>query len=297
MDINWLEDFTCFARTLNFTRAAEERHVTQSAFSRRIQSLESWIGTPLIDRSAYPAKLSPAGEEFLPIAKTVLMQLLRARDEVRAGQLHGDKFYSFAATHSVSVGHLAPILSKLEQRDERIRTHVKSEDMHNCCQLLSDGACDFLLCHRHRDIALTLDEQRFERIDIGVEKLRPFVKPAHNSRPLWKLGESAADIPYLGYSSGSFLGSVVERILKDNPAALDLRHADAFSETLKSLAIEGMGVAWLPESSAFDAIESGALVSAGDTPWEAQLTLSVFADTSKLDDAGLKIWLFFGESH
>ena len=296
MDINWLEDFTCFARTLNFTRAAEERHVTQSAFSRRIQSLESWIGTPLIDRSAYPAKLSHAGEEFLPIAKAVLMQLLRARDEVRAGQLHGEKFYGFAATHSISVGHLAPILSKLEQRDERIRTNVKSENMHNCCQLLSDGACDFLLCHRHPDIALTLDEQRFERIDIGVEKLRPFVKPKTDATPRWKLGAEKQAVPYLGYSSGSFLGGVVDYILKKAPAKLDLRHADAFSETLKSLAIEGMGVAWLPESSASDAIKSGSLVSAGNEKWEAEMTLSVFSDTSKLDDAGVKIWQFFGEN-
>ena len=44
MDINWLIDFVCLGRTLNFSRAAEERNVTQSAFSRRIKSLESWVG-------------------------------------------------------------------------------------------------------------------------------------------------------------------------------------------------------------------------------------------------------------
>ena len=58
MDINWLGDFACLARTLNFTRAAEERNITQSAFSRRIKSLENWLGVPLIQRSSYPVQLT-----------------------------------------------------------------------------------------------------------------------------------------------------------------------------------------------------------------------------------------------
>ena len=51
MDLNWLRDFECLARTLNFTRAAEDRNITQSAFSRRIKALESWVGAPLINRA------------------------------------------------------------------------------------------------------------------------------------------------------------------------------------------------------------------------------------------------------
>ncbi|WP_198943933.1 LysR family transcriptional regulator [Acetobacter sp. DsW_54] len=44
MDIKWLEDFVTLSRLQSFSRAAEERHVTQSAFSRRIQALETWVG-------------------------------------------------------------------------------------------------------------------------------------------------------------------------------------------------------------------------------------------------------------
>ena len=51
MEVKWLEDFVALATTLNFSRAAEERHVTQSAFSRRIRQLETWLGTTLIDRA------------------------------------------------------------------------------------------------------------------------------------------------------------------------------------------------------------------------------------------------------
>ena len=47
MELIWLEDFLMLADTLNFSRAAELRHVTQPAFSRRIRALEGWVGADL----------------------------------------------------------------------------------------------------------------------------------------------------------------------------------------------------------------------------------------------------------
>ncbi|MBL9048416.1 MAG: LysR family transcriptional regulator, partial [Tabrizicola sp.] len=44
MDLNWLEDFLALAESRSFSRAAEVRGVTQSAFSRRIRALEDWLG-------------------------------------------------------------------------------------------------------------------------------------------------------------------------------------------------------------------------------------------------------------
>ena len=64
MDIRWLQDFLSLAEAGHFTAAADSRHSSQPAFSRRIQSLEAWLGVELIDRSRYPTVLTPAGERF-----------------------------------------------------------------------------------------------------------------------------------------------------------------------------------------------------------------------------------------
>ena len=61
METKWLEDFISLAETHNFSRSAALRHVTQPAFSRRIQSLENWLGIDLVDRTSYPTRLTPAG--------------------------------------------------------------------------------------------------------------------------------------------------------------------------------------------------------------------------------------------
>ncbi|WP_164666734.1 helix-turn-helix domain-containing protein, partial [Pseudomonas viridiflava] len=52
MELVWLEDFNALAESGNFSRAADARHVTQPAFSRRIRALESWVGVELFERTA-----------------------------------------------------------------------------------------------------------------------------------------------------------------------------------------------------------------------------------------------------
>ena len=86
METKWLEDFVSLAETRSFSRSAQLRHVTQPAFSRRIQSLEAWAGTDLVNRSSYPTTLTPAGEALYSQALELLQFLHNTRDMVR---LHG----------------------------------------------------------------------------------------------------------------------------------------------------------------------------------------------------------------
>ena len=72
MEVKWLEDFLSLAATRSFSRSAEARRVTQSAFSRRIRSLEVWLGTELLDRSTYPITLTADGRIFRETAEEVV---------------------------------------------------------------------------------------------------------------------------------------------------------------------------------------------------------------------------------
>ncbi len=83
MDTKWLEDFVSLAETRSFSRSAQLRHVTQPAFSRRIQSLEAWAGVALVDRSSYPTRLTPAGTTFYAQAVDILNSLQSSRAQRR----------------------------------------------------------------------------------------------------------------------------------------------------------------------------------------------------------------------
>ena len=75
VETKWLEDFVSLAETRSFSRAAQLRHITQPAFSRRIQALEAWAGVDLVDRSAYPTRLTPAGQTLYGQALEILQSL------------------------------------------------------------------------------------------------------------------------------------------------------------------------------------------------------------------------------
>lgn len=73
MNIENIKCFISLAECLNFTKAAEKEHVTQTAMSRKINSLEGELGIPLFYRDNRVVELTPAGREFYERAKKLLL--------------------------------------------------------------------------------------------------------------------------------------------------------------------------------------------------------------------------------
>ena len=294
MDTTWLVDFVCLGRTLNFSRAAEERNVTQSALSRRIKSLESWVGATLVDRSSYPVRLTPAGRQFLATAQVTLAHLTDARQAIRAADRSKLPLQRIAALHAISLNYLQPRLAEFEAAMPDLRTRVVSDTMAACCQLLTDGACEFLLYYRHQHVEPILDEMRFARKDICSEDLIPVARQEAAVLNGWTLGgPSRAPVPYLAYDPDTFLGAVVDRTIGQRETALDIRYMDALAEALKRRTLSGGGVAWLPALSIGEELASGRLVRMGGPTWVARLTISLFCSPDRLDRTGRALWEAF----
>src|SRR5437660_3355498 len=102
MNLSWIDDFMALAASGNFSRAADERHMTQPAFSRRIRALEEWLGTDLFDRSSQPARLTVAGEWFQDIAHELMARVARIPGEAQAVAETSSTTLRFAATHALS---------------------------------------------------------------------------------------------------------------------------------------------------------------------------------------------------
>lgn len=82
MDIALARTFLAIADTRSFQRAAERLHVTQTAVSARVRTLEESLGRPVFVRNKAGAVLTPAGEQFLPHARTLVQVWERARQQV-----------------------------------------------------------------------------------------------------------------------------------------------------------------------------------------------------------------------
>src|SRR6476620_360020 len=88
MEMQQLRYMVSVARTGNFSRAAEQCHVSQPSLSQQIQKLEDELGERLFDRLKRETRLTPFGEIFLRRAVRILEEIEAARREADdAGQL------------------------------------------------------------------------------------------------------------------------------------------------------------------------------------------------------------------
>src|SRR5258706_4386193 len=84
LDTLGVQAFIAIADHGGFARAAESLHITQTALSRRLKNLESFLGVRLIERSTRSVALTQIGGDFLPRAERLLGELAPALAEIRA---------------------------------------------------------------------------------------------------------------------------------------------------------------------------------------------------------------------
>jgi DNA-binding transcriptional LysR family regulator len=82
MELRQLEHFVAVAAEMNFSRAAQQIHVVQSALSVSVGRLEKELGIELFDRSKRQIALTAPGEAFLQQAREVIRTAHRARASV-----------------------------------------------------------------------------------------------------------------------------------------------------------------------------------------------------------------------
>ncbi|MEX2525206.1 MAG: LysR family transcriptional regulator [Gammaproteobacteria bacterium] len=82
MDIEVARTFLTISTVGSFARAAEQLHITQTAVTARIKSLEEQLGRTLFIRNKAGARLTPAGHEFTKYATSLVQIWERARQQV-----------------------------------------------------------------------------------------------------------------------------------------------------------------------------------------------------------------------
>jgi len=265
METKWLEDFVSLAETRSFSRSAQLRHVTQPAFSRRIQALEAWAGTDLVDRSSYPTRLTPAGETLYVQSLEMLQALQSTRAMLRGHASAGDDVIEFAVPHTLAFTFFPAWVSRLRETFGPIKSRLIALNVHDAVMRLVEGSCDVLIAYHHSAQPLQLDADRYELVALGQESLAPYCKPDAAGEPMFKLpGRSAHPLPYLGYAPGAYLGQVTDVLLKQAGTAihLDRVYETDMAEGLKVMALEGHGIAFLPYSAVKKELRAGKLVSA-----------------------------------
>jgi len=265
METKWLEDFVSLAETRSFSRSAQLRHVTQPAFSRRIQALEGWAGTDLVDRTSYPTRLTPAGQTLYGQALEVLQGLQSTRAMLRGHAAAGQDVIEFAVPHTLAFTFFPAWVTTLRERFGPIKSRLIALNVHDAVLRLVEGSCDLLISYQHPSQPLQLDANRYEMVSLGHETVSAWVRPDADGAPKYRLpGRAGRPLPYLGYAPGAYLGRMVDQLLRESGTAihLDRVYETDMAEGLKVMALEGHGIAFLPQSAVRREVKARKLVSA-----------------------------------
>lgn len=293
MEIKWIEDFVALAQYQSFSRAAEFRNVTQSGFSRRIQSLEQWVGAELIDRSSFPPVLTPAGRLFREAADDILARLSDTRAIIRTEQRISGNSLQICAGHTIALNFLPPWLKALAPQFGELRARVTPTNVHDSVLALVNGNCELMFAYHHPELPLHLDPGRYEHVTVGIDTLMPASKPNKRCAPEYRLpGTKQNPLPLISYSETSYFGRCQALLLKRQAQAPSLRlhYESDMAEVLKKWVLEGEGIAWLPRSTISKELDDGELVSAGPAAWSLQIELRAYRDANNRTEFLDTLW-------
>ncbi len=140
-----LEYVVALGERLHFGRAAEACFVSQPALSTQLKSLEAIVGVPLFERGRHEVRLTRAGEEFLPRARTILRDsqelwegMLRFRNPL-SGPLH------LGVIPSIAPFLLPRVLPAIRQRFSEMVPHLYEDKTHVLVEKLEAGALDVII--------------------------------------------------------------------------------------------------------------------------------------------------------
>ncbi|GAB2799681.1 LysR substrate-binding domain-containing protein [Halomonas shantousis] len=275
LETKWLEDFVALANTRSFSASARQRHVTQPAFSRRIRSLEQAVGTTLVDRSTTPVSLTPEGQLFLITARNMVEQLGECLGHLR-GLSMANEALDIVAAHSLALAFYPQWISRLQKGVGELPTRLVAMNVGDAIHVLREGNCDLMLAYHDPYATMQLDAEAFPSFSIGQVKMLPVCVPKEDGSPRFPLsGEEA--IPFLAYTQGAFLGRSVRMLLKNDPLRMRLKtvYETAMAEGLKGMALQGVGMAWIPDFCIREELASGRLVQAGPD-WSIDLEIRLY---------------------
>jgi DNA-binding transcriptional LysR family regulator len=141
MEMHQVRYFLAVARTLNFTRAADECNVTQPSLTRAIKQLETELGGDLFRRER-PAGLTDLGQRMHPLLKQCYEAAAGARSlasSLKSGEIGALRV---ALAHSIDLSLLIPFLNRVKRQFNRLEFKFLRGNSQEVTQMLKSGEAE-----------------------------------------------------------------------------------------------------------------------------------------------------------
>jgi len=277
MELKWLEDFLSLCETGNFRISSEHRYISQPAFSRRLKSLEDWVGAKLVDRSCQPVILTEEGEMFKPMAQEIVRLAKQSCSDIREKK----EKIRFSTLSTLAQFFIPDWLNELQSLTETEAFSVRSGygSVAQYLNALEEGKIDFYVGYEDPSGAIFNDTAKFCSLELGTETLIPVVNPDKNGAPEYWLptANPGSSIPYLHTYSNPQVWPIRHHL---EARFQDLKFDSVFESStaaaIREMVIKGNGVAWIPKSIIANDLENGTLVRAATTGDDIPIDIVIY---------------------
>ncbi|MCY1219776.1 HTH-type transcriptional regulator CynR [compost metagenome] len=233
--------FLQVARIGNFTRAAEQAHITQAGLSILIREMEKQLGCRLFDRTTRMVSLTPAGRRLLPVVERLVTDLDDVAAELGAEGDAARQTLRIAATPLVS-SHLLPwVFASFRQAHPQVVLRLFDADLRDVEAMVAAGEADLGLGFFFKAAA------GLDRTPVGRFELMRVTQAVADGEPVGTAPWSALrGATLIGLPPGNPIQKVIERQLGEIGLADAQRPAFNFFGTLISMVEAGFGTAVMP---------------------------------------------------
>ena len=233
------------AHARNFSRAAEQCHVSQPSLSQQIQKLEEELGERLFDRMKREVKLTPHGESFLRRAVRVLEEVDTAKREAKDATdlLRGT--VTLGVLPTIAPYLLPEAMTEYLEKYPRVEIVVQEDTTAHLLKLLVACEIDFALASQPiRDARLEVRELFSEELLLALPADHPLTR---------KRTVSASDLEgeaLIVMKEGHCLGDQVLNFCDRSDLHPNISFRSAQLETIQSLVCAEMGLSLIPAMAA-----------------------------------------------
>ena len=139
MELHQVQYFVALARSMNFTRAAEQCNVTQPALTKAIQKLEYELGGPLVFRERQLTQLTDLGKLMLPMLDRSLSAVEAARSNANEFKRKKVATLRVALTPSISASILMRPLAEVTRQVSGLQVDLVEVNSSNVFDGLLSG--------------------------------------------------------------------------------------------------------------------------------------------------------------
>ncbi|MEH6631673.1 MAG: LysR family transcriptional regulator [Halopseudomonas aestusnigri] len=283
MNLKLLMDVLALIEERSFTKAAQRRNVTQSAFSRRIQSMEDWLGYKCVDRSGNTITVTVAALGTEERIRSLINQMNELKGYMASEDQH-NKRVIFTAPHTLSVFLFARLIEYLYAVGAKQKPPVgysyrlKSEYKKDCLATFLRGDADFFICNEEKGSTSIPESFQCRSTVLGSDQLIPVVSPKWQG-DLNNKAMGTNPLPLITYPETSYLWMMLNK--ECLPALQEKHRTEVVCETglsasVKEMVLQGLGLGWLPRSFVAQELLDGDLINLQENFGHCDLDLMLY---------------------